>query len=211
MIGVALQRRTFTRVRAVLAGALVLGVGASVTLASWTDSEQAAGTFTASTFRLESSTESTDWRDSPSATGAILVVGATGLSPGASEYSWLNIRTSPGSTVGGTVALTSSTSAGGLSPAGDLTSALEYRAVLTGAETTCDATTFSGTPAYVAGSSSVYLPVSAVQPTAVVSPIAEAGKTPLRYCFDVRIKPLADNSFQGKGATLTWLFTGTSA
>ncbi|WP_408605753.1 SipW-dependent-type signal peptide-containing protein [Leucobacter salsicius] len=33
----------FTRVRAVLAGALVLGVGGSLTLAAWTDTEYAAG------------------------------------------------------------------------------------------------------------------------------------------------------------------------
>jgi len=32
----------------------------------------------------------------------------------------------------------------------------------------------------------------------------------LHYCFDVRIKAGADNSYQGKSATVTWLFTGTS-
>ncbi|RAM35868.1 SipW-dependent-type signal peptide-containing protein [Arthrobacter globiformis] len=206
-----LRHRTFTRVRAVLAGALVLGLGASVTLASWSDPEYAAGTFTASTFRLQSSTNNTGWRDSPSVADASLVVGATGLSPGASEYAWLNIRTSPESTVGGTVALTSSTSVGGLSPVGDLTLALEYRAVLTAAETTCDAAAFAGTPRYVAGSSSAYLPVTAVEPTPVPTPVADGGKAPLRYCFDVRIKPFTDTSYQGKGATVTWFFTGTSA
>ena len=35
----ARRPRTFTKVRAVLAGALVLGVGATMTLASWTDTE----------------------------------------------------------------------------------------------------------------------------------------------------------------------------
>ncbi|MFP3462029.1 SipW-dependent-type signal peptide-containing protein [Arthrobacter globiformis] len=199
-----LHHRTFTRIRAVLAGALVLGVGASVTFASWTDSEHAAGTFTASTFRLESSTQTTDWRDSTSATDASLTVNATGLSPGASGYSWLNIRTTVGSTVGGIVVLTSST------PVGDLSPQLEYRAVLTSAATTCDASAFSGAPTFIAGSSSAYLAASAVGTPTVSSPIAAAGNSPLRYCFDVRIKTGADNSFQGKSATVSWLFTGTS-
>ena len=69
------RHRTFTRVRAVLAGALVLGVGASVTLASWSDSEYAAGTFTASTFRLESSTVANVWKDSTSGNDASLEIG----------------------------------------------------------------------------------------------------------------------------------------
>ncbi|UKA53370.1 SipW-dependent-type signal peptide-containing protein [Arthrobacter sp. FW305-BF8] len=200
---VSLRHRTFTRVRAVLAGALVLGVGASVTLASWSDSEYAAGTFTASTFRLESSTQAADWRDSTSATDASLTVNATGLSPGASAYSWLNIRTTPASTVGGTIVLTSST------PVGDLSDALEYRAVMKTSTSSCDATAFSGAPTYIAGSSA-YLPVTAVEAPAVATPIAAAGSSPLRYCFDIRIKAGTDNSFQGKSATVTWLFTGTS-
>lgn len=199
-----MRGRSFTRIRAIMAGALVLGVGTSVTLASWTDSEFAAGTFTASTFRLESSTQTTDWRDSTSATDASLTVNATGLSPGASGYSWLNVRTTAASTVGGTVVLSGST------PVGDLSPQLEYRAVLTPAATTCDASAFSGAATFIAGSSSAYSPVTAVGATPVSSPITAAGNSPLRYCFDTRIKTDANNSFQGKSATVTWLFTGTS-
>lgn len=46
------------KVKAVLAGGLVLGVGAAITLAAWNDSEFATGTFTAGTFNLEGSTTS---------------------------------------------------------------------------------------------------------------------------------------------------------
>ncbi|MFE4834784.1 SipW-dependent-type signal peptide-containing protein [Arthrobacter sp. NPDC056691] len=199
-----MRHRNFTRVRAVLAGALVLGMGASVTLASWSDSEYAAGKFTASTFRLESSTESSTlpnlWKDSTEG-DASLVVSAGGLSPEASKYAWLKIRTTSSSTVGGKVTLASST------PVGDLSPVLEYRAVLT--EATCDSGAFSGSATYIAGSSSAYRPATAVQDTPVASPIgAPLGE--LRYCFDVRIKQGADNSYQGKGATVTWLFTGIS-
>lgn len=195
--------RNFTRVRAVLAGALVLGVGASVTLASWTDSEYAAGTFTASTFRLESSTATSTWKDS-TPTDASLMVNATSMSPGASQYAWVNIRTTAASTVGGTVALASSTSSGTLVPA------LEYRAVRTTAVgTTCDAAAFSGSPVFIAGSSSTYVSAASMPPSAVASSIAPAGGE-LRYCFEVRIQPEAPNSYQGGTGTVTWLFTGTS-
>ena len=201
-----LPRRTFTRVRAILAGALVLGVGASVTLASWTDSEYAAGTFTASTYRLESSTESSTlpnlWKDS-TAGDASLVVSAGGLSPEASKYAWLKIRTTAASTVGGSVSLTSST------PDGDLSPALEYRAVLTDAA--CDSSAFSIAATYIAGSSSTYLPAASVQGPPVASPLVAGSGNQLRYCFDVRISKGTPNSYQGKSATVTWVFTGTSA
>jgi len=50
------RKATQRKILAVLAGGLVLGVGAAVTLAAWNDSEFAAGTFTAGTFNLEGST-----------------------------------------------------------------------------------------------------------------------------------------------------------
>ena len=50
------QRRGYGRTRAVLAGAVVLGIGASITLASWTDDEFASGSFTASKFVPENKT-----------------------------------------------------------------------------------------------------------------------------------------------------------
>ncbi|MFF2316409.1 SipW-dependent-type signal peptide-containing protein [Arthrobacter sp. NPDC058097] len=197
-----LRGRHFTRVRALLAGALVLGVGASVTLASWTDSEYAAGTFTASTFRLESSTgSSTLWKDG-TADDASIVVSAAGLSPEASKYASLKIRTTAASTAGGNVSLTSST------PVGDLSPVLEYRVVLAAA--TCDSSAFTSAATFIAGSSSTYQPITSVPSPAVTSPISSGSGNELQYCFDVRIKAGADNSFQGKSATVTWLFTGTS-
>ncbi|XSS44541.1 SipW-dependent-type signal peptide-containing protein [Propionibacteriaceae bacterium Y1685] len=41
---------TSRKFRAALAGGLVLGIGAVVTLAAWTDDENAAGQFSAGTF-----------------------------------------------------------------------------------------------------------------------------------------------------------------
>jgi hypothetical protein len=129
------------------------------------------------------------------------VVNATGLSPEASKFAWLKIRTTAASTVGGKVTLATST------PDGDLSPALEYRAVLTDAA--CDSSAFSSAATYIAGSSSTYLPAASVQGTSVAVPVG-APLDELHYCFDVRIKAGADNSYQGKSATVTWLFTGTS-
>jgi len=54
------RHRRGRKVRAMLAGGLVLGVGAAITLAAWTDSEFATGTFTAGSFNLEGSTTAAD-------------------------------------------------------------------------------------------------------------------------------------------------------
>ena len=199
-----MRRRAFTRVRAVLAGALVLGVGATMTLASWTDSEYATGSFAASTFNTESSTVAGVWASNTSAPGASLAFNATAMSPSVSQYAWVNIRTTAASTVGGTITLASSTTTGTLVPV------LEYRAVRTAAtSTTCDTTAFSGTPTYIAGSASTYLAPATV-PT---SPVASAITSPsgeLRYCFEVRVQSGAANTYQGGTGTVTWLFSGIS-
>lgn len=48
-------RRGWTKARAVLAGGLVLGVGAAITLAAWTDQEWVRGVFGSGTFGIEGS------------------------------------------------------------------------------------------------------------------------------------------------------------
>ncbi|MGO2139648.1 MAG: SipW-dependent-type signal peptide-containing protein [Leucobacter sp.] len=53
----AQSRRGWTKARALLAGGLVLGVGAAVTLAAWTDNEWVRGVFGTGTFGIEGSTD----------------------------------------------------------------------------------------------------------------------------------------------------------
>ena len=60
------------KVRAVLAGGLVLGLGATITLAAWNDSEFASGTFTAGHFDLKGSTDGTTFADHASGSPASL-------------------------------------------------------------------------------------------------------------------------------------------
>lgn len=68
------------KVRAILAGGLVLGLGAAVTLANWNDSEFAAATFTAGTFNLQGSTDGTTFTDHASVAGAAALTFTTPFS-----------------------------------------------------------------------------------------------------------------------------------
>lgn len=176
-----------------------------MTLAAWTDYEYSTGSFQASVFDTESSTVAGVWADNSSAPGATLAFSATAMSPTVSHYAWLNIRTSSGSTVGGTVTLSSSTTSG------DLVPVLEYRAVRTATtSTTCDATAFSDSPTYIAGGASSYLAVTSVPGSPVESTITSPSGE-LRFCFEVRVQSGASNSYQGDTADVTWQFSAVSS
>lgn len=54
---------TSTRVKALLAGGLVLGIGAAMTLAAWTDQEFATGSFTAGSFNVVGSADGLTFAD----------------------------------------------------------------------------------------------------------------------------------------------------
>jgi predicted ribosomally synthesized peptide with SipW-like signal peptide len=197
------------RIRVILAAGLVFGVGAVATLAAWTDTENATGSFGASVFGTESqSAGSPTYASHTASPGASLSFNAAAMSPGVSFYAWLNVRTTPATNVAGTVALTSVTN-----NAGGLVGALQYRAVRMASvnpTSSCTAAAFAGTPVFIAGGSATYLQVTAAVPTPVASPIAAAGGA-IGYCFEVRVTPGAANTFQGTTATVTWTFTSTSA
>lgn len=175
-----------------------------MTLAAWNDSEYATGSFTSSIFDTESSTNGT-YASNTSAPGAAFVFSpsAGGMSPGVSSYGSLNIRTTTATNVAGNVVLSSVTNNGGA-----LLAALEYRVVLVPVGTTCDINAFS-TGTYIVGGTSTYVaPTTIGSPTS--KPIGAGGTLEQRYCFDVRVQNGAANTFQGKTATVTWLFTATS-
>ena len=76
--------------RAILAGGLVLGVGAAITLANWNDSEFVNGTFAAGIFALEgSSTDGTTFSEHSSAGSAAVLdfqLAPDNLAPGDVVY-----------------------------------------------------------------------------------------------------------------------------
>lgn len=77
------------RIRALLAAGLVLGLGATITLAAWNDSEFVNGTFTAGTFNLVGSTDGTTFSNhatSGAAASLDFTLNPTDLSPGDIVY-----------------------------------------------------------------------------------------------------------------------------
>ncbi|MEV7604047.1 SipW-dependent-type signal peptide-containing protein [Paenarthrobacter sp. NPDC089322] len=104
------------KVRAILAGGLVLGVGAAITLAAWNDSDFAQGTFTAGSFNLEGSTDGTTFEPNPVGDPAILAFTAapTNLSPGDVSAAPFAIRLDGDATYNATVTLSTEGSTGSL-------------------------------------------------------------------------------------------------
>lgn len=201
----ASRARAFTRVRAVLAGALVLGVGSAVTLASWTDTEFASGSFTASRFDTESSADGATFASNVNPPTATFTA-ATGMSPLVSKYTTLDVRTTATSILG-SVLLTATTKSGTL---GDV---LEYRVIRASTTSTaCVAAAFSDVGSvYVAGTSAGAYVVGGTMPVTPPSQSIAAAGGLVRYCFEVRIKAATANTYQGASGTLTWTFTSTSS
>lgn len=207
----ASRRRTSTKVRAVLAGALVLGVGATVTLASWTDTEFATGSFTTSRFDTQSSIDNSAWADNTVSTGAAITFAGTGMSPDTHRYGYVLIRGKALSVAGTLTFAAPTVTNGGTDTSPFLGAALQYKAVAITAAG-CSATTFStGTPTYIVGTAGAYAALTAAGPTGVALPAATASAgAPAGYCFDVYLPAGADTLLQGKSVTVTWNVTATS-
>jgi predicted ribosomally synthesized peptide with SipW-like signal peptide len=104
------------KVRAVLAGGLVLGIGAAITLAAWNDSEFAKGTFTAGAFNLEGSTDGTAFGENPVTGPATLgfTASPTNLSPGDVVTAPFAVRLDAASSYDATVTVSTKASTGSL-------------------------------------------------------------------------------------------------
>ncbi|AGW40431.1 hypothetical protein O159_01840 [Leifsonia xyli subsp. cynodontis DSM 46306] len=204
------SRRAHTlRLRTVLAAGVLLGSGAGMTLASWTDAEFGGASFTGSVFTTESSANGGAYADNTTAPGASLTVSGA-FAPGVSVYVPVLIRTKAASVVG-TATLNGATLGG--TDASTLRAALVYRVVRTTG--TCAASAFAGSPAFVVGASGVTRPLTAGQEAGVSNPLAAAtASTPgtaTGLCFEITLPTGAANSLQGKTATATWLLTAVSS
>ncbi|WP_306892896.1 SipW-dependent-type signal peptide-containing protein [Agromyces albus] len=179
---------------AVIAGGLVLGVGAAITLAAWNDSEFATGSFGSGTFDLEGSTNGTTFSSDLVAPGKTLsfVVDADALSPGDVVAVPFAVQLSADSTYEADLTIEA---VSGDPIAADLT----YEVVDTG-------TFVAGCDEATAGTTLV--PSAATTesgPTAL--PSFTATEEPLNLCFVVTAGPDIDQNLTG---TVTWEFVGTS-
>ena len=83
------RRARWKQARALLAGGLVLGIGASATVAAWTDTETGSGEFQAGAFLLEANIDGS-WSSTRQMT-----FDAGAMYPGSVVYAPVRLRTSP--------------------------------------------------------------------------------------------------------------------
>lgn len=201
---------TRRKVRAVLAGGLVLGVGAAVTLAAWNDSEFATGTFTAGTFNLEGSTDGTTFTDhnvddgDTAATLAFaLPAGVVGtMSPGDTVYSGFWVRLAAGTTTGADLVAAGTTADPAASSNSDHLSYAVYQ-LAPGA--TCNAASATGTPVASGATLDAQTGVTTVALTEGAS--AATPGTAVQLCFAVTAAATLE---PGLVTNATWEFTATS-
>jgi len=212
------RRRTlpFLRLRALLSGGLVLGLGAVATLASWNDSEYTRVSLTSSVFNTESSVNGLPYADNATSPGPIVTFAGAGFSPGTSVYLPVLIR-SKATSVPGTVVLEAPVVGG--ADAATLGAAFVYRVVrptVSGTGTiTCDVSAFAAGSTYVVGTSATSRAFTAGQEVGLVNTLAAgapaAAGAVTGFCFQITLPAGADNSLQGKAATATWRFVATSS
>lgn len=201
--------------RALLAGGLVLGIGAAVTAASWNDSEYATATLSTSSFNTESNVNGVGYLDNVTSPGTTVTLPVGAFSPGVRGYLQVLIRTKATSIAGTTVLgapVVTGTGPTAVADAAAFTTNFSYRVVRTSA--TCNSTAFTGTPVWVVGSSSAGLPLNTGQNGGVTNVLAAAAPAApgveTGFCFEVLLSALAANDLQGKTASATWQFLSTS-
>ncbi|MDL9978994.1 SipW-dependent-type signal peptide-containing protein [Microbacterium candidum] len=190
------------KVRAILAGGLVLGIGAAITLAAWTDDEFAKGTFTAGQFNLQGATDGSTYADHNSSAGAAALSFSTGfnnMSPNQTVYAGFWLRLAAGTTSGANLQLA------GYSGTGTATAQLTYTIYTIAAAATCNASTATGTPIATGTLSDTTATSTVVALAAPVSPAAGAAQ---QLCFAVTSSAALA---QSSSATGTWQFTATSS
>jgi predicted ribosomally synthesized peptide with SipW-like signal peptide len=190
--------RASIKVRAALAGGLVFGLAAGLTVASWTDAERVGATFAASTFGLQTSVQGGAYSAATSVTGTV-----TGLYPGTPAYIAVKVKTAAVSTAG-TVSLSAAANSTGLA------AVLRYRIVQTLAA--CTATSFTGSPTYVVGGASTYQQVSSALAATPGLAVGANASSEVGYCIELGM-PLGvvQATYQGVSGTPTWNIVGTSS
>lgn len=199
------KRLRSRRVRALLAGGLVFGVGAAMTLAAWNDSEYGTATFTAGTFGIVGATDGTTFVEhnptgTPPSTAAALsfTVPVASMAPGRTTHALFSVKTVTGS-VSGTALLTST------SPAGTGLGGYLTYGVKVVSSTVCNATTYAASTNVVVADGTAMATGSSTSQV-----LAANGSAQVNYCFAVTLPVGTGNAAQGLTAIQTWQVQGTS-
>ncbi|ALV44585.1 hypothetical protein MB46_02670 [Arthrobacter alpinus] len=221
------SQKTSTKVRALLAGGLVLGVGAAFTLAAWTDNEWVFGATAdgpgtnpgTKTYQMQQNTWSGTsgaeaWSDQAAANGGALTfsIGATDLTPGKTVYAPMQLRA-----VAGSEGLTATLAEGVQSalPVSTTTNstalygALKYQANSGVAQANCNsAGMLTGTTLVPASSALAGSPASAVTITLPKGATSAAPGAAVDICFAITLPAgVTDVTLQGKNTIPVWRFT----
>lgn len=192
--------------KALLAGGVVLGLGAAATLAAWSDDVFADGIFGTGTFELQGDVyDGAGYQDYDSAgdSGSLsFEIAPLNMAPDDTVYAPISIATSTGTTTGAEVTLAGATSEGGNQ---ELFTALRYQVNTIAEGGACDADIFEA--------GTVWHAESALTVGEDVAFSVGAGQDdPEHLCFAVTL-PEADDSdaLQGmRTAPVVWQFTGES-
>lgn len=199
------QRTTRRRkAQAVMAGGVVLGIGAIVTLAAWNDSEFAEGFFSAGSFNLEGSTDGENFEQHATEEAAAqLTFEADNLAPGETVYAPFSVRLNAATTVDGTIQESDGIEI--VTSEGNNVEYLSY-SVYADPETCDDAGATTGDE--VAGGADLSEGVGSTSTLNLsAGPDGEAGGA-VELCFVVNAD--ADDLAQGGTAEATWEVTATS-
>lgn len=173
------------------AGGLVLGIGAVVTMAAWTDTEVVQGNFAAGTFGLQSSANGTDFSDHDTSAEALTIAFddlAENLSPTDSATGVYAVRLDPTSTYGAAVS-------GVVEASGDAADNLTYTVQQV---TAIDGTTTQGT----------LVPSESVRAPGSHDLFTLDAKADVVY---LKVTVTADEDLaQGETANVLWTLTGES-
>jgi len=193
-----LRQARSRRFRAILAGGLVLGVGAAVTLAAWNDSEFAQGTFTAGQFNLEGSTDGTTYTEHAVIEDAAelgFTIDPTNLSPGDSVTAAFAVRLDATTTTPADLLITASPATGSILP--NLTYQLD--------QTTAFGCDLAGSENLVTAGTAIDAVVA--PPAIELADGADVAGAPAYFCFTVTAGAGLEQEQTG---TATWQFAATS-
>lgn len=186
-------RRRRHQLLALGAGGLVLGIGAVVTMAAWSDTEHSNASFDAGRFGLVASTDGETFADNPASPGLTLDFDASSalMSPGETSYAAYAVQLTDDSDYAADVVLTDSTGTG------TAAQALTY---------TILATDTFGCSASTTGTELVAdQPATSASGTALFS--LDAVTDPAFLCVQVTA---GDTLAQGSTGSIEWTLTGTS-
>lgn len=200
------HRSKSRKVKAILAGGLVLGLGAAITLAVWNDSEFVTGTFGAGHFNVQGSADGKEFADhTTSASGDVATLsfstGFDNLSPSQTVASPYVLHLDKDTTTGATVSVNSATSSGAAE------SELTYKIVEVAAFGDCTPTA-RGTSTIVAAGTALDSSYGAVAFTLTKS--ATLGTDPGADVFLCIQVTSSTGLVQDTSATGTWEFLATS-